>query len=48
MIRFGSRVNCEIPADYQLNVGVGEKVSAGSTILARRITGESGEQDAEA
>jgi len=48
MIRFGSRVNCEIPADYQLNVRVGEKVSAGSTILARRIAGESGEQDAEA
>ena len=48
MIRFGSRVNCEIPADYQLNVGVGEKVSAGSTILARRITGDNGEQDAEA
>lgn len=48
MIRFGSRVNCEIPANYQLNVGVGEKVSAGSTILARRIAGESGEQDAEA
>jgi len=48
MIRFGSRVNCEIPVGYQLNVGVGEKVSAGSTILARRITDDSGEKDAEA
>jgi phosphatidylserine decarboxylase len=48
MIRFGSRVNCEIPVGYQLNVGVGEKVSAGSTILARRIADESGEQDAQA
>lgn len=36
MIRFGSRVNCEIPSSYQLNVQVGEKVSAGSTVLARR------------
>ena len=48
MIRFGSRVNCEIPIDFQLNVGVGEKVSAGSTILASRIANECGEQDAEA
>lgn len=47
MIRFGSRVNCEIPADYQLNVQVDDKVSAGSTILARRIADESGEQNAE-
>jgi phosphatidylserine decarboxylase len=36
MIRFGSRVNCEISAAYQLNVQVGEKVRAGSTVLARR------------
>ncbi|PJA31780.1 MAG: phosphatidylserine decarboxylase family protein [Zetaproteobacteria bacterium CG_4_9_14_3_um_filter_53_7] len=34
MIRFGSRVNCEIPDDYQLNVKVGEMVTAGSTVIA--------------
>jgi len=48
MIRFGSRVNCEIPAGYQLNVQVGERVSAGSSILACRIADENGGQDAEA
>ena len=48
MIRFGSRVNCEIPLGYQLNVGAGEKVSAGSTILARRITDGSEGQDVKA
>lgn len=36
MIRFGSRVDCEIPADFSLNVQVGDHVSAGTTILARR------------
>jgi len=36
MIRFGSRVDCEIPADYQLNVSVGEHVSAGTSVLAQR------------
>ena len=36
MIRFGSRVNCEIPADYDLNVKVGDKVSAGLTVIARK------------
>ncbi len=36
MIRFGSRVNCEIPADYVLNVTVGDKVSAGLSIIARQ------------
>jgi len=48
MIRFGSRVNCEIPVGYQLNVAVGDKVSAGSSVLARRIADENGEQDAKA
>ncbi len=36
MIRFGSRVNCEIPADYVLNVTVGDKVTAGLSIIARQ------------
>ena len=36
MIRFGSRVNCEIPADYALNVKVGEHVTAGATVIARK------------
>ncbi len=47
MIRFGSRVNCEIPVGYQLNVAVGEKVSAGSTVLARCIDDQNGELDAQ-
>jgi len=38
MIRFGSRVNCEIPADYDLNVNVnvGDRVTGGLTELARK------------
>lgn len=36
MIRFGSRVNCEIPADYDLNVKVGDMVVAGLTVIARK------------
>jgi len=36
MIRFGSRVDCEIPAGYTICVGEGEKVVAGETILARK------------
>lgn len=34
MIRFGSRVNCELPAGFTLKVKVGDKVCAGVTILA--------------
>ena len=34
MIRFGSRVDCEIPAGYTLRVKVGERVTAGLTVLA--------------
>jgi len=34
MIRFGSRVNCEIPAGFELKVSDGQKVQAGVTILA--------------
>ncbi|MES0371537.1 MAG: phosphatidylserine decarboxylase family protein [Mariprofundaceae bacterium] len=37
MIRFGSRVNCEIPAGYELCVGVGDHVTAGKTIIARKV-----------
>lgn len=36
MIRFGSRVNCEIPADYDLHVTVGDQVTAGLSIIARQ------------
>ncbi|MDQ6951686.1 MAG: phosphatidylserine decarboxylase family protein [Mariprofundales bacterium] len=36
MIRFGSRVDCEIPAGFTLCVQEGEKVVAGETVLARK------------
>lgn len=36
MIRFGSRVNCEIPAGYTCCVKVGDHVAAGKTVLARK------------
>ncbi|MDX8389657.1 MAG: phosphatidylserine decarboxylase family protein [Mariprofundaceae bacterium] len=36
MIRFGSRVDCEIPEGHVLNVKVGDHVTAGLTILAHR------------
>lgn len=34
MIRFGSRVNCQLPAGFKLKVKVGDKVSAGLSVLA--------------
>jgi len=37
MIRFGSRVDCEIPQGFELCVRVGEHVTAGKTVLARRV-----------
>ncbi|MFQ5354938.1 MAG: phosphatidylserine decarboxylase family protein [Mariprofundaceae bacterium] len=37
MIRFGSRVNCEIPPGYTLLIRPGQKVKAGETILARKV-----------
>ncbi len=37
MIRFGSRVNCEIPPGYMLLICPGQKVKAGETILARKV-----------
>ncbi len=40
MIRFGSRVDCQIPPDFELNVQVGDKVQAGCTVLARRKQAE--------
>ncbi|MDQ6982594.1 MAG: phosphatidylserine decarboxylase family protein [Mariprofundus sp.] len=40
MIRFGSRVNCEIPADYELHVKVGDMVTAGLTVIARKPENE--------
>jgi len=45
MIRFGSRVNCEIPADYDLNVKVGEMVVAGLTVIARKRDNEDKTED---
>jgi len=45
MIRFGSRVNCEIPADYELHVKVGEMVTAGSTVIAQKCKNESGSEE---
>ncbi len=38
MIRFGSRLDVYLPAGYAVRVKVGDKVSAGSTILARGQT----------
>ena len=38
MIRFGSRVNCELPAGFALKVKVGDMVSAGLTVLAELDT----------
>jgi len=39
MIRFGSRVDCEIPDGYELCVRVGDKTVAGKTIIARPAAG---------
>lgn len=36
MIRFGSRVDCEIPAGFELSVKVGDLVTAGKSVLARK------------
>ncbi len=36
MIRFGSRVDCEIPEDFEILVAPGDRVVAGRTVLARR------------
>jgi phosphatidylserine decarboxylase len=36
LIRFGSRVDIELPADYLAAVEIGQKVVAGETILAKR------------
>jgi len=36
MIRFGSRVNCEMPPEFTLEVNTGQRVVAGKTILARK------------
>ncbi|MDQ6965040.1 MAG: phosphatidylserine decarboxylase family protein [Mariprofundales bacterium] len=37
MIRFGSRVDCELPAGYEVSVVEGEMVVAGETVIARAI-----------
>jgi len=39
MIRFGSRVNCEMPPGFTLEVNTGQRVTAGKTILARKTSG---------
>ncbi len=36
LIKFGSRVDLYLPAEYESNVCIGEKVFAGQTILARK------------
>ena len=36
LIKFGSRVDLYLPTDYEPTVGIGEKVFAGQTILARK------------
>ncbi|MDX8406273.1 MAG: phosphatidylserine decarboxylase [Mariprofundus sp.] len=41
MIRFGSRVKCEIPAEYALQIKQGDTVTAGLTVLANRDVKES-------
>jgi len=45
MIRFGSRVNCEVPADYDLNVKLGDMVVAGQTVIARKRVSEDASED---
>ncbi len=35
MIRFGSRLDCYIPLDFQVLVKAGDKTAAGETVLAR-------------
>lgn len=46
MIRFGSRVNCEMPEGFELKVKVGDKVKAGLTVLAAMPAGgKDDEQD---
>ncbi|MEG1610474.1 MAG: phosphatidylserine decarboxylase, partial [Bilophila sp.] len=36
MIRFGSRVDLYLPPDYSAVVAVGDKVTAGESILAQK------------
>ena len=38
LIRFGSRVDVYLPADYTPVIGIGEQVFAGQTILARKAS----------
>ena len=40
MIRFGSRVDVYLPADYTLAVAIGENVFAGQTVLAKKSASE--------
>jgi phosphatidylserine decarboxylase len=37
IIRFGSRVDLDLPAGATLAVGVGDRVVAGETVVARRV-----------
>ncbi len=46
MIRFGSRVNCEMPAGYELHVKPGDHVTAGLTVLASRRGEGAGDEPA--
>jgi phosphatidylserine decarboxylase len=36
MIKFGSRVDLYLPDDYDISVGMGDKTTAGRTVVARR------------
>jgi phosphatidylserine decarboxylase len=45
MIRFGSRVDCEVPAGYELCVKPGDHTVAGRTILARKGGGKDHAED---
>ena len=40
MIRFGSRVDVYLPADYTSSVSIGENVFAGQTVLAKKSASE--------
>jgi phosphatidylserine decarboxylase len=37
IIRFGSRVDVDLPGDAKATVGIGDRVVAGETIVARRV-----------
>jgi len=40
LIKFGSRVDVEFGPEWEILVRPGMRVSAGSSVIARRVTGE--------